>query len=299
MRLIEAKGTGTLQPQKGSHSNGLATFSEAFREYLYEKLTKVLLKHSESNQNTVPCYAVIHLGFDVKFQGSASSPAGLIVRASYGRQGPFTNPAGLPLFNTSDATTPQDAQKALQIAQNTEMTLRTYGITTSTKNEGLGWLKKGFEWVNVQMTEEGRLIDFGNYGYQDTFDLDVVFLSASYAREQPTQGAIVDLQKYGSVRLNQIEHKIPIKDPLFVAAPVASRKLEASMWRSENSGSGRNRSDPFSARIVQLGQKQNSMEWIAVQEESFAIHCEWLMPVINKLKLKKEEFTSLEKCPES
>lgn len=147
--LIDTKGTGTLDPKLGSHSNGLATLAEGLREFMWEKLAKNILQREHSIYTTVGCYGVIDLGFDVIFEDGSVHPAGLILRQAHERseRGPF----GL-MGNLS---------------WEIEMTLRKYGVTTASEQS---WGQKNVEYINIQGTKDGKgIVDFGSFRARAAF----------------------------------------------------------------------------------------------------------------------------------
>jgi hypothetical protein len=139
--LIDAKGTGSLAPGVGGHSNGLATLGEVIREFLYEKLVRTIFVHSGSGLETVEHYAVIDWGFDVIHDNGMRDPAGMILRQAHSR-------IRERYSGFEDAA-----------AKRVELTLRPYGLTSA----GAYRVGEDREMINVQGTKDGAVLDFGGF----------------------------------------------------------------------------------------------------------------------------------------
>lgn len=86
--LLDVKGTGLapdMIPSRAPYGNGLMTLGEAIREYLYEKMINMILRHHGASITTVGSYAVIDPGFKLIHENSLESPAGLYVRQAHTR----------------------------------------------------------------------------------------------------------------------------------------------------------------------------------------------------------------------
>ena len=141
--FIDAKGTGVRLdqiPHAAGHGDGLASLGEVTREFLYEKLIQTVLTHSGSSRETVGHYAVIDWGFDVIHADGTTSPAGMILRQAHPRLD-----SDQSLFHAS-------------AAREVELNLRPYGITTAG-----AYRTQRLEWINVQGTSDGAILDFGAY----------------------------------------------------------------------------------------------------------------------------------------
>lgn len=120
--LLDVKGTGLeagKQHRYYDHGNGLLTLAEAFIEYLNQQLIEAIFRHSGSHFETLPTYALIKLGFDVKNTGGIAGPAGLLVRRAQRRP---ENPGGLPVYKSD--------MQLLHLE--VELLLRRYGVTSTT-----------------------------------------------------------------------------------------------------------------------------------------------------------------------
>lgn len=126
--LIDVKGTGSLEPKAGSHSNGLATLGESVRELLYENLVREVLADSSAEVGTVGSYAVIDLGFDVRHEDASTSRAGLYLRQAHER-------------NKYDMKAGEDERYFVEL-------FRKYGLNAE---------------KNVQASKSGDILDFGHY----------------------------------------------------------------------------------------------------------------------------------------
>jgi hypothetical protein len=146
--LIDAKGTGAPFPRQYDHGNGLATLGESIREFVYEKLIHQVTEHAGLDVDTVGCYAIFDLGFDVKHADGSTSPAGMILRQAHER--------------SAGAYSLYDETKARQI----EKELRRYGLTSAG-----AYRHQSVEQLNIQGTKDGHgLIDFGGYLTVEKFE---------------------------------------------------------------------------------------------------------------------------------
>ena len=120
--LLDVKGTGLEAGKEHryyDHGNGLLTLSEAFVEYVNQQLIESIFRHSGSQFETLPTYAIIKLGFEVKNAVGSAGPAGLMVRRAQRRP---ENPGGLPEY--------QSDMQLLHLE--IELLLRRYGVTSTT-----------------------------------------------------------------------------------------------------------------------------------------------------------------------
>lgn len=119
--LFDVKGCGVRPGYRivPDGANGLMSLSEAVHELLMERLTAIALRHARHAVATVPIYAILDLGFDVRPRPRRpAEPAVLLVRAARPR----------PEYQWGDASPePGVAARLLDI----ELTLRRYGITAS------------------------------------------------------------------------------------------------------------------------------------------------------------------------
>lgn len=131
--LIDAKGTGSLNPHNGSHGNGLATLGECIREYNYENVVREVLTEADLPNKTVGSYGVIDAGFDVIHADGSKSRAGIYLRQSHNR----------PTYNGwLNSTQREKLQKVMH----------KYGIDPG---------------GNIQGTKGGDIYDFGHFVVKD------------------------------------------------------------------------------------------------------------------------------------
>lgn len=156
--LIDAKGTGAVDPSGGSHDNGLATLGDMIREYMYEKLIHAIFI-KDRRFDTVGSYAVIDYGFSIIHPDGGKSRAGIILRQAHTRyhDGPSAG-------RTRNQSTMLPRQHQLEI----ETFLREFGITSSVKFMGK-------DLVNLQGADNGAVIDFGSFLVEQKFKNDVSF----------------------------------------------------------------------------------------------------------------------------
>jgi hypothetical protein len=160
--LLDAKGTGAIDPRPGGHDSGVATLGDMIREYLYEKLINHIFKFARSKFTTVGSYAVIDFGFDVIHADGSQSRAGYILRQAHTRYWPGSG--RVHSLNRNLAT-----QLPTKMAVEIEALLRRYGITSAGGNRK----RFSFDTINIQGTQEGAVIDFGAFLSMDHFSRDV------------------------------------------------------------------------------------------------------------------------------
>ena len=83
--LIDAKGTGSVDPHQGNERNGLAALADVIREFMFEKMVKRIFNKLQ-RFDTVGTYAAIDFGFDVKWSHGGRSRAGATERAARRRR---------------------------------------------------------------------------------------------------------------------------------------------------------------------------------------------------------------------
>ena len=147
--LIDVKGSGAPRPQQADHGNGLATLGEGIREFIYEKLIRKIFEREGGKHQTLGTYAILDYGFDVIHANGSRSPAGAILRQGHARY------AGDFAFSL------MDEGKALEV----ELLLRKYGITTAGAHR-----THPADWINVQGTKEGLIIDYGAFLTVERFE---------------------------------------------------------------------------------------------------------------------------------
>jgi hypothetical protein len=150
--LIDAKGTGAIDPSGGSHDNGLATLGDMIREYMYEKLIHAIFSRAQQF-DTVGSYAVIDYGFDIKHPDGARSRAGTVLRQAHARY--HDGPIG---YRTRGQSTMLPRELQLKI----ESLLRHHGLTSTVKYGNT-------DFINLQGAQNGAVIDFGSFLVEEKF----------------------------------------------------------------------------------------------------------------------------------
>jgi hypothetical protein len=209
--LLDIKGTGCAPdavPAFGTHRNGLLKLSDGFIELLNQRLLGRIFRHGGATFDTVPIYALIDPGFDIREVNGAGEwrdRAALLVRRAHARE---ERSGGLAPYGS-----------ARQIVQlETELFLRRYGISSCNPVTRISlWSEEGrlrirygrtmidfctptqldqlahaacyrggvahYDGVNVQHVREvgvkpcrTQLVDFGTYRVYERFDNPVVSL---------------------------------------------------------------------------------------------------------------------------
>jgi hypothetical protein len=206
--LLDVKGCGVapgLRPLNQAHANGLLALGEALANMAFREVMELIFQRARTGFATVPDYAVIDLGFDVRDLFGPATPACIQVRQAHRR------PVGgveLPLAGSPEQ----------QVKLEIELLLRHYGATSCSQatsfvlDDASGTLeityaekplpkhsdeqiarfrtmarydggRQVIEGVNVQLTRESgvkpshaRVIDFGHYSVRERFDNPVVSL---------------------------------------------------------------------------------------------------------------------------
>lgn len=159
--LIDAKGTGSLNPSGGSHNNGLATLGDMIREYAYEKLINAIFQR-HGGFETVGSYAVIDYGFEIKHPDGGTSRAGTVLRQAHTRY----HGSNVAQKHGQAAMLPHHKQREV------ELFLRRFGISSTMKYYGV-------DRINLQGSESMAVIDFGAFLVNQSFARPVYF---SYTR---------------------------------------------------------------------------------------------------------------------
>ncbi len=181
--LLDVKGVG-LAPGKipgyFDHSNGLLFLKEAFIEYLNQRLIQAIFRHSRTQFETVPVYAIIDPGFDIKFEDRNAGPGAFLVRRAHIRP---ENPGGLPVY--------QSAQQNVQLE--IELLLRKYGLTsTNYVTTYKLWKEDG----QIKITYGGKPI--GNLNEAQIKNIEEV----SHIREETVYFEGINIQHTRAVRQN-------------------------------------------------------------------------------------------------
>ncbi|QDK38438.1 hypothetical protein [Bdellovibrio sp. NC01] len=189
--LIDAKGTGAVDPSGGSHDNGLATLGDMIREYTYEKLIHALFV-KDGRFDTVGSYAVIDYGFDIKHPDGGRSRAGTVLRQAHTRY--HDGPMGI---RTRGQSTMLPREHQVEV----ETFLRQFGVTSSVKFNGL-------DLVNLQGAQNGAVIDFGSFLTQEKFTNTVSFFYDKNGSARPSSADVI--MKPGETKFIQPTHDLQI-----------------------------------------------------------------------------------------
>lgn len=187
--LIDAKGSGAGYPgpDRFDHGSGLLSLGEALREFAYERLLRLIFLHSGSGFKTVKTYAVIDLGFDIKDEHGNLVRAGMVLRRAHTR-----SPGIFALLSNA-------------LGLKIEKLLRRYGVTSAGAHRN----RYPHEWLNVQGTKEGAVVDMGGYLTVDKFEKPLgesfdetgrtLLMSADEVRSlQPDPALRVPLNEWGT-----------------------------------------------------------------------------------------------------
>lgn len=119
--LLDLKGVGVApgrRPRNAPYATGLEYLGVALGDYLLKRVIDEIFRRTAPSLSTVPVYAVLDLGFDVRDGWRGTGPAGLHVRRAHRRP---PGGAGLP-ESGSDAET---------MSVFIELLLRSYGLTSA------------------------------------------------------------------------------------------------------------------------------------------------------------------------
>jgi hypothetical protein len=206
--LLDLKGTGVgpgRQPVSAAHSNGLLALGEALANIAFRDLIELIFRRAGTLLFTVPDYAVLDLGFDVRDLAGDLTPAAIQVRQAHRRP---QGGAELPLAGSPEQ----------QVKLEVELLLRHYGVTSTSPatsfviDDASGKVEITYagkplpphppeqiddflrrlgytggrmivEGVNVQLTRESAVkpsrawvVDFGHYSVHEKFEHTLVSL---------------------------------------------------------------------------------------------------------------------------
>lgn len=212
-RLLDLKGTGVapaVTPSFDGQSDGLLPLEKALADVAMQELIDAIFRHAGVQFYTVPTYAVLDLGFDIRLEGGQKVPAGLQVRRAHRRP-----PGGAEL--------PARGSVEQLVKFEIELLLRHYGVTSCNRASTLVVIERHgrlhlfyggkpvdiyddaalapleptlrafgggarawrFDCVNIQNTRElssepstAQLVDFGHYRVRDRFEDPVLSLVA-------------------------------------------------------------------------------------------------------------------------
>jgi hypothetical protein len=207
--LLDVKGAGVapgVVPAPQAHANGLLALGEALTNVAFREVIELIFRRAGTGLTTIPEYAVIDLGFDIRDHYGPLTPAGMQVRQAHRRP-----PGGGEL--------PAAGSPEQRVKLEAELLLRHYGLTSASLATGFvleeredGRLdityagkpaaphtpeqiaeirritryaggRLTFEGVNVQLAREvalnptrARLVDFGHYSVHEGFTAPLLSL---------------------------------------------------------------------------------------------------------------------------
>jgi hypothetical protein len=321
--VFDVKGAGASNPtfDADHHSNGLAYFGEALREYHLERVAQTILQHAGlSFEKTNPIYAVIHLGFAGRYDFGTKLSAALIVRRGQVRQSAVTTHAGLPLYR--DPKTGRPNQTLLDRSQKLELTFRRYGLTSAmerrvprTMTFVKTWSHKTFDteeisldFPNLQFTSDGALTDFGGYYILPEFRNELLYVQPEYdgSLKSPTGAPIIKAR----VWLSEIIQSLDPKNPLFVHRPEAGRALDTLSWGPNPLATSALRLVPADQRpkerltildtptlaAIAIGEEALVNRSKNLAEHSLKQHCDLMVPFLKSLGSQPTSLTSTHRC---
>jgi hypothetical protein len=159
--LFDTKGSGASAADQGEKKNGLATLGEGLREFYFNAIIDSIFAHSREKFRTVGTYGVLDFGFSVIHPDGSQSRAGLIVRQAHQRN--------------EDSIVSNGSYFAPALGM--EMTLRQYGLTTSAQWRNVADDRERtakYDPINVQVSADGAIVDFGSFLFEKFFDRDLV-----------------------------------------------------------------------------------------------------------------------------
>lgn len=166
--LIDAKGSGGRDPHAGFERTGLATLPEVIREFLVEKLVAKIFKHI-GKYDTVPCYAVLDLGFTARASGSTGQDvrAGMVLRRAHVRHHEGK-------IGTRQREDPVVLPNEMQLE--IELELRKYGLTSTIDlHPGQYHVSQYGDQLNIQGDSNGAVVDFAGFRVKSHFDRPIFY----------------------------------------------------------------------------------------------------------------------------
>ncbi len=197
--LIDAKGTGSVDPHQGNERNGLAALADVIREFMFEKMVKRIFNKLQ-RFDTVGTYAAIDFGFDVKWSHGGRSRAGVVLRQAHTRYhlGPIGNRQ-----REDPVVLPNEYQ--LEV----EMALRPFGVSAAINvHPGLYAVTQQGDQLNLQGATDGSIVDFGGFRARKNFTLPLYTPYDSKGNANVTDADIV--LKPDDVRYVQPNQKLAV-----------------------------------------------------------------------------------------
>lgn len=272
--LLDIKGVGVaagVTPTCSDYASGLMPLGRALNEVANQLLLERIFCHAGAPYSTLPIYAVIDLGFDIRLHDRSDlwQPAGAYVRPAHLRR---QSGRDLPLFGSREHF----------LFTQIEMLLRQYGVTSAASKVYSLRLTEGnvnlsykgqrlqvhdakllmnfknilrdpgttvdFDAINIQTLAESEndttLVDFGHYEVREKFTVPIVstvadrpFMwgSASLPNEsyfiQPNANLAIPTSKWGWITLPP-EHLQQLSLPLSYNPIPRTELLGINMARS-------------------------------------------------------------------
>jgi hypothetical protein len=196
-----------------------------------DKYTPLLPKGQQwLKLHTNKIYAVMAGGFNV-----GAEPAALIVRRAHAR---------LPI----DPDEPYErSELAYQVVYNMEKTLRQYGVTSAgdtKENDDL-------ELVNIQLTKNYEVLDFGAFLAPNVFRKSILFNELALTIAANSKRAEPFLRSDSRLKLPQVDWGTPrsgIQNPQYDNIWIRARELSAPFLKLGEVTSETGRSEFYSAR---------------------------------------------------
>jgi hypothetical protein len=240
--VFDVKGAGAKNPtfDDDHHSNGLAYFGEAMREYHLERIVQLIFRHSGLQEKTNPIYAVIHLGFKGRYDFGTNLSSALLIRRGQVRAGPDTTVAGLPKYRDLDSQ--QVNMSLVNRAERMELTMRRYGLTTAmekvvarSNSYAHTWTHRTsdqnevkFDFANLQFTRDGALTDFGAYFVLGNFTNELAFATPYFDGALTTlAGTPIDRAK---LDIGDVVRAVSPEDSQFITKPEPQFALDTRAW---------------------------------------------------------------------
>jgi hypothetical protein len=319
--VFDVKGAGAKNPtfDDDHHSNGLAYFGEAMREYHLERIVQLIFRHSGLQQKTNPIYAVIHLGFKGRYDFGTNLSSALLIRRGQVRAGPETTVAGLPRYRDPDSQ--QVNISLLDRAERMELTMRKYGLTTAVEkvvtrsaNYAHTWTHRTseqseveFDFANLQFTRDGALTDFGAYFVLGNFTNELAFATPYFDGALTTfTGTPIDRAK---LNIGDIVRAISPEDSLFIAKPEPQFALDTRVWGQSSLVHAALNVVPQDQRpkerLTLLDTPTLASIWLGEEmaaqrsgpKNALDQHCRLVTPFMIRLGFDPQDLTSTKRCP--
>lgn len=201
--LLDLKGVGVAadkQPKNTPYANGLEYLGVALGDYLVKRVIDAIFARTVPTLATVPVYAVLDLGFDVRDGWSGTAPAGVHVRKAHRR------PRG-------GESIPETGSAEERMSVFIELLLRAFGVTTVNHGNCLliesaagGGLRVSSNERDITGALDDEDVSLLRRLRADRGDLRIERINVQFTREVDAERKVATIYDFGHVNIRAEFH---------------------------------------------------------------------------------------------